>query len=567
MNFALLCLLAANADLILHNGKVVTVDEKFTLAQAVAVKDGRISAVGSNAEVLKQRGPNTRVINLKGKMLLPGLIDAHVHIEGSALSEFDEKLPVFDSIVTMQNWIRAKAKATPKGEWIIVPRTLPPRFKEMRMPTKEDLDVAPEHPVAFDGSYVWSANTLALARSGITKDTPNPPAGEVVKGPDGEPNGILRNAGHLLQGIPKGSAADEAKRLAAIEKMLRIYAEAGLTSVADRAVLPADVALYEKLKVNRRLPLRVTLTWRVPSALTAEEMIRQINASPWTTNYGDDWLKMGSFKMTLDGGQSVGTAYQRAPYGPFGRQLYGQTDPNARGNLFAEPEKLLAVFRAAHQKNWQLTAHVQGGGAIDLLVDTFAKLDQDKPIRPSRSHVMHGSMMSLETIQKMQKIGVAVDVQAAWLHLDGPALTRVFGEEGMRWFFPTRTFLNHGIPMAGGSDHMLGYDKDKAVNPFNPFYNFWMMITRRTTEGKVLYPQERLTREEALRTQTIAAAWQEFSETKKGSIEAGKFADFTLIDRDYLTIPEDDIRKIQVLATIVDGKAVYAAKPFAALLK
>ncbi|GAB4362835.1 MAG: amidohydrolase [Bryobacter sp.] len=567
MNFALLCLLAADADWILHNGKVLTVDQQFRTVQAVAIKDGRISAVGSNTEVLKERGARTRVTDLGGRMLLPGLIDAHVHIEGSALSEFEEKLPVFDSIATMQQWIRAKAKTTPKGEWIIVPRTLPPRFKEMRMPTKQDLDVAPDHPVAFDGSYVWIASTLALKRSGITRNTPNPPAGEVVKGADGEPNGILRNAGHLLQGIPKGAAADESKRMAAIEKMLQIYAAAGLTSVADRAVLPEHVALYEKLKAAGRLPVRVTLTWRMPTTLSTEEMVRQIEASPWTTNYGDDRLKMGSLKLTLDGGQSVGTAYQRVPYGPFGRHLYGQTDPQARGNLFVEPDKLLTVFRAAHKKNWQMTAHVQGGAAIDLLVDTFAKLDQEKPIRPSRSHVMHGSMMSLETIKKMQKVGVAVDVQAAWLHLDGPALSRVFGEAGMRWFFPARTFLQHQIPMAGGSDHMLGYDKDKAVNPFNSFFNFWMMITRRTTEGKVLYPEERLTREEALRTQTIAAAWQEFSETKKGSIEVGKFADFTLIDRDYLTCPEDEIRRIQVLGTIVEGKPVYSSPMLGKLLQ
>jgi predicted amidohydrolase YtcJ len=566
MKIALL-LFALDADWILHNAKVVTVDPKFSIQQAVAIRGGRITAVGSNESVMKEKGSRTRLTDLKGKMLLPGLIDAHVHIESSALSEFSEKLPVFDSIATMQRWIRAKARTTPKGEWIVVPRTLPPRLKEMRMPTKEDLDVSLDHPVAFDGSYVWSANTLALRRSGITRETPNPASGEIVKGADGEPNGILRNAAQLLKGVPQGESAPEATRLAAIEKMLRIYAAAGLTSVADRAVLPEHVALYEKLKAQNRLPVRVALTWRMPAQLETEEMIRQINASPWTTNHGDERLKMGSFKLTLDGGQSVGTAYQRVPYGPFGRQLYGQTDPKARGNRFVEPAKLLEVFRAAHRKNWQLTAHVQGGAAIDLLVDTFEQLDREKPIRPSRSHVMHGSMMSLETIRKMQRLGVAVDVQAAWLHLDGPALSRVFGLEAMRYFFPARRFLDHGIPMAGGSDHMLGHDKDKAVNPFNPFYNFWMMVTRRTTEGKVLYPEERIGREEALKTQTIAAAWQEFSEAKKGSIEVGKLADLTVIDRDYLTCPEDQIRAIQPLLTIVEGKPVFAAKTFAALLR
>jgi len=182
-------LLAANADLILHNGKIVTVDARFSVRQAVAVKGNRIVAVGSNADVMKaERGPATRLIDLQGKTVLPGLIDAHVHALDSGLSEFREKLPPFDSIVSIQRWVREKAKTTPKGEWILVPRTLPPRLKEMRMPTKTDLDVTTDHPVAFDGSYVWSANSMALRISGITSQTPNPPGGEVVKGEDGQPN-------------------------------------------------------------------------------------------------------------------------------------------------------------------------------------------------------------------------------------------------------------------------------------------------------------------------------------------------------------------------------------------
>jgi predicted amidohydrolase YtcJ len=552
---------AADADLILHNGKIVTVDPGFTLRQAVAVKDGRIVAVGSNRDVLREKGAHTRVIDLAGKTVLPGLIDAHVHVEGSALSEYRGKLPVFDSIATIQKFILEKAKTAPKGAWIIVPRTLPPRLKEMRMPTRQDLDVVTDHPVAFDGSYVWSANTMALKVSGITKDTPNPSAGEVVKGPDGEPNGILRNAAHLLK--HKGEQTEqftETDRMAAMEKLLHIYAAAGLTSVADRAVGPAQVKLFEKLKAEKRLPIRLTLTWRINSTPPIEQIVADINRSPWKTNYGDEWLKMGSFKVTLDGGQSVGTAYQRQPYGPFGRQLYGQTDPDARGMLFVEPDKLFQIFRAALAKGWQLTSHVQGGAAIDILVDTFEKLDkQVQPIAPSRSHVMHGSFMSMETIQKMKRLGVTVDAQPDWLHLDGPALSRVFGLQNMRYFAPLRTFIDNGINVAGGSDHMLGYDKNLAVNPFNPFFNMWMAITRRTTEGVVIYPEEKITREEALKMYTIWAAWQEFGEKVKGSIEKGKFADLVVIDRDFMTCPIEDIRKIEPLVTMVAGKTIYSA--------
>lgn len=550
-------LFAAQADLILHNGKVVTADAKFSIREAVAIGGNRVLAVGTSKEVLgKFRGARTTVIDLQGKTVLPGLIDAHVHALESGLSELHGPLPPFDSIAAIQDYIRARARATPKGAWIVVPRTLPPRLKEMRMPTREDLDVTLDHPVAFDGSYVWAANTMALQISGITRSTPNPAGGEIVKGPDGEPNGILRNASHLLKGVSRTAPYSAEEKLRALEIMLREYRRAGLTAIHDRAVTPAEVALFEKLKAEGRLPVRTVLTWRVGTARPVEEIVREIESSPWRTNLGDEWLKFGAFKVTLDGGQSVGTAYQRMPYGPFGRQLYGQTNPDARGTLFVEPGKLLAILRAARNKGWSLTAHAQGGGAIDTLLDVFEALDREKPIAPTRSHVMHGSMQSPESLDRMKRLGVAADVQPGWLHYDAPALERVFGERNLRWFFPMRGYLDRGIPAAGGSDHMLFHDKDRGVNPYNPFFGMWMTITRRTTEGKVLFPEERVTREEAIRMWTTWAAWLHFSEKEQGSIEPGKLADLVVIDRDILTCPEDEIRRIEPVMVVLDGRIV-----------
>ncbi|MBE7543624.1 MAG: amidohydrolase [Bryobacteraceae bacterium] len=541
-------------SMILHNGRVVTQDSQGSIHQAVAVRDGRIVATGPDAAILAMREAGTQVIDLGGRMVLPGLIDPHVHALGGALSEYREKLPPLDSIAAIQKWIVGKAKSTPKGEWIVVPRTLPPRLREMRMPTRADLDVVKTHPVAFDGSYVWSANSMALAISGITKDTPNPPGGEVVKGPDGEPNGILRAASGLLKGVRTSKPFTEEERLAALEKMLQIYAEAGLTTIGDRAVGPADVALFEKLHRDKRLAVRTVLTWRINTNRPMPEVLKEIRENPWTTNQGDEWLKFGTFKVTLDGGQSVGTAYQRMPYGPFGRQLYGQTNPDARGTLFVEPDDLYTIFAAARDKGWQLTSHVQGGSAIDILLDVFERLDKDKPIAPTRSHVMHGSFMSPDALQRMKRMGIVADVQPHWLHLDVPALRRVFGLDNMRWFFPLRSMIDLGIVTAGGSDHMIGHDKDKAVNPFNPFYGMWMSITRRTTEGQVVYPEECVTREQALKMFTIWPAYMIFDEKVKGTIEKGKYADLTVIDRDYFKCPEDEIREIQPVMTIVGGQ-------------
>ena len=551
---------AADADLILRHGRIVTVDSNFRVAESIAIRDGHITAVGTSAAILSaEQSSRTKVIDLGGKTVLPGLIDAHVHALEAGLSEYQATLPALNSISAIQDYIRTAARSTPKGEWIVVPRTLPPRLKEMRFPTKQDLDVTADHPVAFDGSYVWGANSLALKISGITRNTPNPPGGEVVKGADGEPNGILRNASQLLKGVTRSGSFSDNDKIAALDQMLHLYAAAGLTSVGDRAVTPAEVAIYEKLKAERGLPVRVVLTWRINAARPVEEVVSEIKASSWTSKQGDDWLRFSTFKVTLDGGQSVGTAYQRMPYGPFGRQLYGQTDPDARGTLFIEPEKLYRIMRAARDKGWQLTAHVQGGGAIDTLLDVFERLNRESPIGPTRSHVMHGSFMSEAALDRMQRMGVSVDVQPGWLHFDVPALQKVFGLQNMRYFFPLRSYIDRGIIVAGGSDHMIGHDKNKAVNAFNPFFNMWASITRKTSEGQVVYPQEKITRQEALRMWTIWAAWLQFGEKSRGSIEPGKFADLVVIDRDYLNCAEDEIRGIEPLATMVNGRVVWGA--------
>jgi len=496
------------------------------------------------------------LINLRGRTVLPGLIDSHLHPLEGGLSEFREPLPPLNSYAAIQDYIRAQARKTPKGQWIIVPRTFPTRLKELRMPTREVLDVTAEHPVMFDASYVVVVNSLGLKVSGITRDTPNPPHGEIVKDARGEPNGILKNAQSLLKGIKPTAGFTEREKLAALEKMLRMYLEAGLTSIGEGGATLEEIRLFEKLTAENRLPLRVVMTWWVNVGRPAEELINEIRAAPWKTNQGDEWLKFGAFKVNFDGGMTIGTAYQRQPYPEFGRQLYGKTDPGDRGQLFATPEKYLAVFRAARERGWSLSAHTQGGGAVDLFLDTMEALDGERPIAPTRSHLIHASFQSPQAIARMKRLDVLADVQAAWLYCDGPGLEKVFGYDGLRYFFPLRSYIDAGVIIAGGSDHMIGHDKNRAVNPYNPFHGMWVSVARKTDRGRLLHPEEKVTRQEALKTYTIWAAWRQFAENSKGSIEPGKLADLVVIDRDYLSCPEDDIPGIEPVMVILDGKIV-----------
>ncbi len=309
------CLLAA--DLILHNGKIITVDRDFSIRQAVAIAGNRITAVGSDRQVLAAgRGPATQVIDLEGRAVVPGLIDSHLHAVEAGLSEFRGPLPPLDSFAAIQDYLRQQARRTPKGQWIIVPRTFPTRLKEMRMPTREVLDAAaPDHPVMFDASYVVVANTLALKLSGITRDTPDPPGGVIVKDENGEPNGILRRAQQLLKGVAPVAGFTDEEKLRALEAQLRRYLEAGLTSVGEGAAEAPDIALYGKLKAANRLPVRATLVWWLDAGRPLDDLLREIRQAPYTTGAGDEWLKFGAFKVNIDGGMTIGTAYQRSPYG------------------------------------------------------------------------------------------------------------------------------------------------------------------------------------------------------------------------------------------------------------
>jgi predicted amidohydrolase YtcJ len=474
------------------------------------------------------------------------------------LSEFRGPLPVLNSFAAVQTYIRDEAKKTPLGQWIVVPRTFPTRLKEMRMPTRDVLDVDTEHPVMFDASYVAVANSYALKISGITRDTPNPPGGVIVKDERGEPNGILRNAQFLLKGVSHAENFTAAEKEQALQQQLSRYVAAGYTSIIDRIVNPESIAIYRKLKAENRLPLRAALTWWLDINRPQADLIAEINSAGYKTGDGDHWLRFASFKVNIDGGMTIGTAYQRQPYGPFGRQLYGQTDPTNRGQRFATPEKFLSVFRAARDRGWQLSAHSQGGGAVDTFLDAMEALNQEKPIGPTRSHLIHASFQSRDAIEKAKQLGILVDVQAPWLFLDCPALLKVFGTDGLGLFYPLRSYINAGILLAAGTDHMVGHDKNHATNPYNPFLNMWVAITRKMSDGQVLHPEQRITREEALKMYTIWPAYFEFEEKEKGSIEAGKLADLVVIDRDYLTCPEDQIREIEPTTVVIEGRVAYS---------
>ncbi|MEZ5354087.1 MAG: amidohydrolase [Bryobacteraceae bacterium] len=544
-------------DAVYHNGKIITMGGPAKTAEAFLVRGNTFAAVGSNAQVLAAAGPGIRRIDLGGRTVVPGINDSHTHPIGAALAEIDGEVPSLDSIAAVQGYIRKLVATQPRGGLIFVPKIYATRMAERRYPTRYDLDAASGAREAMtDNSYASVLNSVLLRRLNITRDTPQPTNGKIIKDDKGEPTGLILGARQIVAPLLSARVFTAEEQLRSLQAMQAAYNRVGITSTGDRGQGPEGFRVYQELKRRGGMTVRTAVTYRITAAGKPDDVVRQVEAIPFVTGWGDDWLRVGPVKSVVDGGILIGTAYLRAPYG-MNTQVYGYQDPDYRGVLNVPRENLIAMARSANRLGWQMTSHTTGGGAIDALLDAYEEADKDTPIRGRRFTVTHGNFPNAAAIEKARRLGVLFDCQPQWHHFDGPALAPVFGPERTKWFLPLRAMFDAGLIVAGGSDHMIKFDSRKSINAYHPFYAMWMTVTRKTADGSVLGPEQRITREEALRMWTVNPAYLTFEEKQKGSIEAGKLADFAVIDRDFLTVPEDEIKDIETVLTVVDGKAVY----------
>lgn len=552
------------ADLILYHGKIVTVDPQFRIAQALAVRDGRILATGSDSEVLNLAGPNTEKLDLQGKTVLPGLIDSHVHAHAASMFEFDHTVPDMETVEDVLNYVRGRAAVLKPGQWIVVSQVFITRLKEQRYPTRQELDrAAPDHPVVFRTGPDASLNSLALKLSGIDRNfkvTDGRPC-RVERDASGEPTGILRSCARFIRAAPAERKATLEDRLKRLKELLADYNSVGLTSIVDGDTDDEEVELYRRLKERGELTCRTFLTLHVDAQQPLEQIEARLRkAAGHPLHRYDNMLWLRGVKTYLDGGMLTGSAYMLKPWGV--SPLYGIDDPAYRGMRFIEPDKLYRIAREALRRGFQFTAHSQGDGAVETMVDTYERIaEHDFPVRDRRPNITHASFMTLEAIRKMKRLGVVANMQPPWLYLDGWTLLRHFGEERLRYFHPYKTLFEEGVIVGGGSDHMQKIGGLRAINPYNPFLGMWTVLTRRPRWlDKPLHPDEIITREQAIRLYTINNAYLTFEEKEKGSLEPGKLADFIVLDRDILTCPVDEVRQIQVERTYLGGRLVYQPK-------
>jgi len=536
------------ADLIFVNGNGLTMEDTRPRVQAIAMNNGKIAAVGDNTAIQEYIGRRTEVIDLKGKTFMPGLHDAHLHFIGYGLTLQMVELRGVTSVAEVAERVRAKAAATPPGEWIVGTGWDNNLFREGRYPNRQDLDAAaPAHPVLLTRvcGHVRAVNSRALTLAGIDRETADPAGGKIDRDADGEPTGILRErAGFIvLQHVPPPSY-DRLKD--ALRRAVREAHAVGITSVTTDDIRDDRVTVFsDNLRLYRELWEAGEPTVR--ASLEIRDIVLDDLLEYWrTTGPGDDRLKVVSLKLFQDGALGARTAVLRDPYA---------SDPNSRGIPYHPQAELDELVAAGHAAGLQVAIHAIGDGAIDACLTAFERAQAAHPLRDPRHRIVHYNVIDAAILRRTRELGAIADIQPAFVALNGQWVEQHLGPERARMTYTWKTMLDYGIPCAGGSDC--------PITPLAPLLGVWSAVTRHayyTTDSSYFLPAERLSVGSALQLFTRGSAYADFDEQKKGTLTPGKLADLTILAADPLVVTPDEIKDIPVEMTVVDGKVVYTAE-------
>ena len=518
-----------NAKIAILNANMITLDSKRPKAEAIAIRDGKIIAVGSNGEIRKYISNETKVVDAKNRTVIPGLVDCHVHMTGFGWSLQSLDLRNVKSIKEMQKKLREYAEKNPEKSWILGGRWDQEKFVERRFPTRWDLDaVVPDKPIFLTRvcGHAGVANSKALQLVGITKETTIESGKIDLDESSSEPNGILReNALEIVwKAIPKPSVKElEDACLLACRKAV----EAGLTGAHWIVDSADEIRIIQKLCSEGKLPLRVYL------GIPAELLDELVNLG-LLTGFGNDVVKIGFVKIFADGSLGARTAALKQPYSDM---------PKTSGMILCKQKKLNKLVLKAHRAGLQLGVHAIGDCAIEIVLKAFLKALREFPRENHRHRIEHCSVLNSKLIRQMKRLGIIASVQPHFVVSDFWVVDRV-GNVRARWVYPFKMLMREGLVVASGSDC--------PVEPINPLFGVWAAVARKG------FVEERLTLEEALRTYTLNAAYASFDENRKGTIEVGKFADLTILSDDLEMISLEEIKNVAIEAVLVNGEIVYA---------
>ena len=535
--------IAAPADLIIRDAHIVTVDPKFSIATAAAIQAGRFIAVGSDSEVLKTRGPTTRVIDLHGQTVLPGFDDTHVHLTAGKELETQVDLTHIRSIKQIQAAIATRVKESKPGEPIVGTRGWwEYQLAEGRLPTRADLDVvAPNNPVTIPGPHYVIANSLALKLAGVTRATPDPQGGQIYKDANGEPTGLLMdNASRFVRKfMPKPTPAQQ---LAGMKRVLALVNSHGLTSVGDPSGSVEDAAMYRRLRDRGLLTVRLDFAYNIDPAEPLEKVEAELKALPKPGSDGDGMFRADEIGETgLDGAELTAFLEHDYPGKPGYRGL--QKVPTEQFEKFAA---LVAKY------GYRLRPHAVGDAAIDEALDAFEYANSQTPITGRRWMIDHAFLLGPQHYARVRRLGLIINSQYMHNYELGALILKAWKRPLADRSEPYAEWLRNGIMFAGGSDGPISYYAEPLLEIFGE-------VTRGTQWGGRLGPNQGISREAAIRSVTINGAYTTFEEKVKGSIEPGKYADFVVLSGDILKVPAEKIRGLKVLATVLGGRTVYGS--------
>jgi predicted amidohydrolase YtcJ len=539
------------ADLVLTNGKVVTVSDAMPEAQALAVRGDRIVAVGSSADIGRYVGPATQAIDLQGQLAIPGFIEGHGHFNGVGTAELQLKLMKTTSWNEIVSMVAAAVKTAKPGQWIYgrgwhqEKWTSRPTPNVEGFPTRASLDaVSPDNPVILThaSGHASFANSKALQLSGISKGTPNPPGGELLKDASGEPTGLLREraSGLIRRGAGEPAPTGEERRARSrriLELASREVVSKGITTFQDAGSAFADVDLMKTMVDEGKMGVRLWIMIRENNAALAQNL-----AKYRMVDYGGGHLTVRAIKHSIDGALGSRGAWLLEPY---------SDKPDSAGLNTTPVDVIAATARLALQHDYQLCVHAIGDRANRETLDIFEQTFKANPAKRNlRWRVEHAQHLSLSDIPRFGQLGVIASMQGIHCTSDAPYVPERLGlkraEEGA---YVWQKLMKSGAVVSNGTD--------APVEDVDPIASYYATVSRRTASGTVFFPDQRMSRMEALKSYTLNAAFAGFDEGTRGSLAAGKYADVTVLSKDILTVAEDQIPTAQVSYTIVGGKILY----------
>ena len=553
---------------VFYNGKIATVNANFDMVEAVAVNEGRIVALGLNDDIQSLASDETQLVDLQGKTVLPGFYDNHVHLSfGSAPDPNALDLWEATTMDEVLTGIREKAAEVPKGEWIraelAYTTDIPHPFPEKKAPTRWDLDqAAPDHPVMLvRGAHLTVVNSLGLREANITKDT-KAPGGVIDRDAEGELTGKFREgpARKLITRVmPPTPRRDPETAKAELRRFLEGLLAVGITSVNAAGVVLTSPDQWRWVqdtydRWGETLP-RLTVQARLSPGFdrfddletSVETTIQELESMPFHTGFGNDRLKVGAIKMSIDGAYSGPTSWLLPPY----------PSEDYEAGIRIPEEAFYPVAKRGHELGWQLGIHCIGDGAIQMCVNSMEKILQESPRADARPYIHHYTVLPPEeTLQKTAELGIMVATQPNWVYSKMQFAPDIVSGERLETSQPQKSLLDQGIRLSYGSDGM----------PHGPMYGIYGAVTRKNSDGNVYGPGERVSLEQAIRGYTTETAYMTFDEEDRGSLEVGKLADMIVLAEDIFTVDPDRIKDIGIEQTIVGGEIVHStttpSRPF-----